>query len=413
MSKNKSVTELQSELRAIDDRANEVMQAYLSEERTASAAEAKELGELQAKRYRLQRDIADAEALTMRAGERFNNTKEQFSLVRAIRSMANGERLTGADAEVCTRAKEAHATSGADCQEQRGIWVPTHTEKRMMTAATEAATGVVIDEEQQELLFPLLPNLTLAPLGVRMMTGLKGNISWPTYADPTAYWEGENTPAKETSGTYAKGKVYKPIRLAAYVDISNQLLIQENRSTEADVRNRIALAIAQKIEATAFAKTKASEEAPEGLFSLLESKVSGEMSWPNVVKFEELADIDNALLGNLGYVMHKSLLYKAKTKVKDTSGAGGFIFGGDGGNYLNGYKALRSGHIPTGLGEGTDEHGIIFGNWRDFFIAQWGSYNILVDPYTQGLQGVTRLIVTGYFNMGVIRPESFVVGSLK
>lgn len=413
MSKNKSVTELQAELRQLDARADEIMRGYEAESRTANATELKELGEIQSKRYRVQAEITDAEALTLRAGAQHKAAVDQFSLTRAIRSMVSGTPLADADAAVCRRAQEVHSTSGADMQETRGIWLPTHTERRKMTAAKEAATGVVIDEDQQELLFPLLPNLTLAPLGVRMMTGLKGNLSWPTYTDPTAYWEGENTSAKETSGTYSKGKVYKPIRIAAYVDISNQLLIQENRSTEADVRNRIALAIAQKIEKTAFSKELISDEAPEGLFSLIESKVSGEMSWPNVVKFEELADIDNALLGNLGYVMHKSLLYKAKTKVKDVSGAGGFIFGGDGGNYLNGYKALRSGHIPTGLGDGSDEHGIIFGNWADFFIGQWGSYNLRVDPFTQSLQGVTRLVVEGYFNMGVIRPESFVVGSLK
>ena len=56
---------------------------------------------------------------------------------------------------------------------------------------------------------------------------------------------------------------------------------------------------------------------------------------------------------------------------------------------------------------------MVFGNWSDFFIGQWGSFNIKLDPYTQALNGVTRLIVSGYFNMGAIRPESFVVGSLK
>lgn len=411
MAKNKSVTELRDELRQLDARAKTIIDGFTAEGRMANSSEEKELGEIRGKRYQLNVDIDEAEALTRRAGT--THQKDEFSLTRAVRSLVAGKQLSGVEAEVCNEARNQHERSGANL-DSNGIWVPATTERRaIMTAATEAATGVVIDEQQQEMLFPLLPNLTLAPLGVRMLTGLRGNLVWPNYTDPTVFWEGENTAAKQTSGTYAKGKVYKPIRIAAYVDISDQLLIQENRSTEADLRNRIAVMLAQKLEATAFAKEKASEEAPEGIFQQIESKISGEMSWANVVKFEELADIDNALLGNLGYVMHKSLLYKAKTKVKDASGAGGFIFGNDGSNFLNGYKALRSGHLPSGLGEGTDEFGMIFGNWADFFIGQWGSFNIKIDPYTQALNGVTRLHVSGYFNMGAIRTESFVVGSLK
>lgn len=411
MSKNKSVTELRDELRQLDARAKAIMDGYEAEKRMPNSTEEEELGKIRSQRFRLNAEIDDAEALARRSGTAYQ--KDEFSLARAIRSMVAGQKMSGIEAEVCGEARNNHERSGANL-DSNGIWVPAMMERRAtMTAATEAVTGVVIDEQQQEMLFPLLPNLTLAPLGVRMLTGLRGNLMWPNYTDPTVFWEGENTPAKQTEGTYAKGKVYKPIRIAAYVDISDQLLIQENRSTEADLRNRIAAMLAQKLEATAFAKEKASDEAPEGIFSILDSTVSGEMSWANVVKFEELADIDNALLGNLGYVMHKSLLYKAKTKVKDASGAGGFIFGGDGSNYLNGYKALRSGHIPSGLGDGADEFGMVFGNWNDFFIGQWGSFNIKIDPYTQALNGVTRLIVSGYFNMGAIRPKSFVVGSLK
>ncbi len=41
-------------------------------------------------------------------------------------------------------------------------------EKRaMFTAATESATGVVIDQERQELLLPLQSSLVLAQAGAR------------------------------------------------------------------------------------------------------------------------------------------------------------------------------------------------------------------------------------------------------
>ena len=111
--------------------------------------------------------------------------------------------------------------------------------------------------------------------------------------------------------------------------------------------------------------------------------------------------------------MHPALVGKAKTKVKDASGAGGFIFGESGVGMLNGYRSLRTNNLPKGLQTAKDEYGIIFGNWNDYFIGQWGALEIKVDPYSRMLEGVVRLVVNSYWNMGMIRSESFSVASMK
>jgi hypothetical protein len=96
------------------------------------------------------------------------------------------------------------------------------------------------------------------------------------------------------------------------------------------------------------------------------------MSWANVVKMETAADTNNALLRQFGLYHAPSLIGSAKTKVKDASGAGGYIFGNDGAGMLNGYKALRSTNIPSGLQTAKDEFGIVFGDWSKYFLGQWG-----------------------------------------
>jgi hypothetical protein len=103
-------------------------------------------------------------------------------------------------------------------------------------------------------------------------------------------------------------------------------------------------------------------------------------------------------------------LGKAKTKVKDASGAGGFVFGTDGAGTMNGYKALRTNNVG---GDSSTGYNVVFGNWNDFFIGQWGSVEILVDQYTQATKGMVRLVVNSYWNMGVIREESFTAAKLK
>ncbi len=57
---------------------------------------------------------------------------------------------------------------------------------------------------------------------------------------------------------------------------------------------------------------------PDGLFQTVPA-INGVMDWAKIVNLETDADINNALFGNLAYIMHPSLVGKAKTKVKDAS----------------------------------------------------------------------------------------------
>lgn len=69
--------------------------------------------------------------------------------------------------------------------------------------------------------------------------------------------------------------------------------------------------------------------------------------------------------------------------------------------------------MPKELQDSADEFGIVFGNWYDYFIGQWGGLEVRVDPYTLMLDGYVRLMIRSFWNMGMIRPESFSIASLK
>lgn len=413
MAKEKSITELHDERRQLNQRSTEIVNKMRAEKRQATSEENEMLGEIQARKIEINNEIEALEDMARRNGVRHNSgASERFSLVRAIRSKLANEALNDSDAAYIASAMEEHRSAGFSA-DAGALVIPTFENRAAYTATGAAATGVVVDEDQQEMLLPLESNLVFSKVGVRMMTNLKGNIYWPKHSAVTVNWEGENAAAKDGSGTFEKGTVFAPKRLTAYVDISKQLLIQENTSVEAMIRQLVAQEFAQKIEATAFSKAAHAENVPDGMFQTTPDAVSGAMSWENIVKLEEKADLNNALFGNLAYIMHPSLVAKAKTKVKDASGAGGFIFQGNGDGLLNGYKAIRTNNMPKELQESGDEYGIVFGNWADYFLGQWGSIEMLVDQYTQSINGMVRLVFTGYFNMGMIRPESFAVGSLK
>lgn len=411
MSKELSITELRAEKNNLLKRGEEILAAAKAEARHLSADEDKELGEINTRQHEINIEIARREQQLGGKGTPLT-TKERFSLRRAILNAAIGSSQTDAELQVMERAATAHRGSGCDALTGQ-IHIPLAEERAMFTAATEAATGVVIDEEQKEMLLPLQANLVLSQAGVRMMTGLKGNISWPSFNDVDVYWEGENTEAKDAGGKFNKGALVSPVRLTAHASFSKQLLVQDNIDVEAFIRNRIAQKMAQKIEETAFSKAKLSEYAPKGLYTDAELAVSGAMSWANIVEMETNAAVNNALFGNLAYIMHPKLRGVAKTKVKDSSGAGGFIVDGNGQGLLNGYKALATTNIASGLGDGGDEYGIVFGNWADYFIGQWGALDLTVDPYSRAKESIIEITLTMWANMGMIRPESFTIGALK
>lgn len=413
MSKEKTIIELQQEKKELQARENEILATIRKESRMMTDVETKDMGEIQARKTEINSEIAERHHSAATAKGAPVAAAEKFSLCRALLNAARGAGQHDAELQVMERAAEMHRKSG--CDDLAGqIHIPLE-QRALFTAATEAATGVVIDEEKMEMLLPLEANLVLSKVGTRLMTGLQGNIYFPKFSGVEVYWEEENATAKDAGGSFSKGSVFTPKRLTATAKFSKQLLIQDSVGVEALIRQSIAQAMAQKIEQTAFSKEMLSAAAPTGIFYNKEVDVEGAMSWANVVGLETKMASQNALFGNLAYIMRPELLGVAKTKVKDASGAGGFVFdgSGNGSGILNGYKAVATTNMATGLGDGSDEHGIVFGNWADFFLGQWGALDLVVDPYSGKNESILEVTITMWANMGVIRPESFAVGSLK
>lgn len=80
---------------------------------------------------------------------------------------------------------------------------------------------------------------------------------------------------------------------------------------------------------------------------------------------------------------------------------------------MNDYKLLSTAGMASGLQDGADEYGIVFGNWADFVIGQWGALDLTVDTVTLAEEGLVKLVINGFFDAVKKREESFAIGSLK
>jgi HK97 family phage major capsid protein len=73
-----------------------------------------------------------------------------------------------------------------------------------------------------------------------------------------------------------------------------------------------------------------------------------------------------------------------------------------------GYRYFRTTQIPvTGPTGGL----VFFGDWPQLLLAQWGTLDILVDPYTLAARAMVRIVLHTFFDCNLRYPEAFAVST--
>jgi hypothetical protein len=183
-------------------------------------------------------------------------------------------------------------------------------------------------------------------------------------------------------------------------------LLQDSVGAENMLMENIAKAVAVKLESTILgvgAGAVATE--PTGLFYgtagayYLADKSTA--SYDTVIALEKNVDIGNALTGSLGYITNPYGFHKLRTTAKVSSSDSIMI------SDALGFPVHVTNSAAYNVFTTTGSAGLIFGNWADLIIGQWGGYDILVDPYTQAALGTVRLVVNCYFDAAAARAASF------
>ena len=58
-------------------------------------------------------------------------------------------------------------------------------------------------------------------------------------------------------------------------------------------------------------------------------------------------------------------------------------------------------------GSGSSLSAPIFGNWSDLLIGEWGTVDLLVDPYTNADSGQVRVVTFCFMDIAVRHAQSF------
>jgi len=345
--------------------------------------------------------------------------QERYSLINMVKAVANNDFSNAGFERECSRAIEQQSGTRA-----KGFYIPSNLQVRtpyITTTATAAGNlvGTVLDEGN--FIDALRKSLKVFELGATILGGNVGNLDVPRQSGLTStYWVAQGSNITEANATFDKISL-TPKTVGA---LSSWTRIQELQATpdlENLVRSDLTQQVAAAIDLACIAGTGSSNQ-PTGLLNA--SNTNAVVGGTNgaAVTYDHLADLiaavsqDSADSGRTGFLTNNQVLTKL-LKTKDSDG-----------NYLLGPGSMTAGapatlwgrrceisqQVPSNLTKGSASgtcSAIIYGNWADLVVAQWGSpLDILVNPYGSSYAaGNVEIRAMSSLDLGLRHPESFAI----
>jgi HK97 family phage major capsid protein len=353
--------------------------------------------------------------------------KEQrnYSIVRAINAATTGDWSKAGFERECHQEILKRSGKG----EAKGFFVPVRDlkiESRAPYAVGAPATGgnLVATDLLAENFIDLLRNRVMAKqLGATMLSGLVGNVAIPRQTSATAtYWVAENGAVTEGEATFDQVPL-TPKTIGARSQLSRLMLLQPSIDIEQFIRMDFAKTIALGIDLAIVNGSGVSSQ-PRGILqtpgigSVAMGANGAPLTWNAIVGLETQVTQSNADVGSLAYMANAKVRGSLKTTLKSTSSVSEFIWQDypqmEGMGFVNGYKAGVTNQVPSSLtkGTGTNLSAVIFGNWADVIVGEWGILEILPNPYGPGYNsGAVDIRVLQTVDVAIRHAESFAVVS--
>lgn len=339
------------------------------------------------------------------------NEAQRFSFAKFLREASGSTgALTGFELEMSQEAIREAKTNGIVLN---GLGIPyiILASKRAATGQNVGASadgGILVQNEPMIYMEALRAKLVLASMGVTYLSGLVGNLPIVKGSSISASWTGETDEVSTTKKGFTKAEM-SPKRLAITTAYSRQLLEQSSQDVDALIMADMVLAHANALELAAIQGGGANEPVgilgTSGIGSVVIGTNGGPITWPKLVELETNVAGKNADLGALGYLTNSKVMGALKTVERSANTARYLYENGQ----ANGYKVGVTNNVPSNItkGTGTSLSAMIFGNFSDLLIGQWGGLDVVVDPYTLKKKGEIETTNNAFHDVYVRRTESF------
>ena len=325
--------------------------------------------------------------------------ESQVNVVDVIRAQVEGRSLSGAAAEF---AQETERRTGRKAQ---GVFVPLAAlESRAAVTTTTAPELVPIIHRADQYIEPFRNSLLARKLGVRVLSGLTGNLSIPKHGTGTTVgWVAENA-ALPTGDMTFDGVTLSPKHAGGIAEMSRQLIMQSSPDIEQLIRSDLSFMLAQAIDSALIQGGGATQ--PKGVLATpgIQTANLATLSWQNILAMLQKLDIVNTSAVNIVASM------KAKAKLAGTlkaTGIAGYLL--EGGKVAD-LPAYFTNQVPEKTG--TPNTGrVIAGDWSQVMLGIWSEIDLLVNPYAEGPYSKGNVLVRAMstVDIAVRHSEAFVV----
>lgn len=403
--------EIKDEKAQLKTRAAEMINLCKKEIRDFDPEEQKEFEEIRSKIEGLNTELKaledsleikddSQEEEESRKTQNFINTtmEKRFSLVKAIRNVANNKPQDELTAAVLAAGSEEVRKSGISAQGQ--IQLP---ESRAIVSVANEGTDLVATD-LFDIVTPLRAKNVLVQAGARFMGGLVGNVQFPIMTASNVTWKGETADAADGAPTFSNVTL-SPYRLTAYVDISRQMLAQDSLDVENVIRQDLINAINTKLEATILGAGDGKEGgsvivAPKGIRNGVTATTVSDFA--TLCSLEATLD-DANILGEKVYILSNKAKAGFRGMIKGTNSTGMV--------YENGMVDGTRAYNTSNMGTGANDKAFIVGDWSNLAIGNWGGIDITVDNVTRAVAGQVRIVVNAFFDAKVLRAGAFAFGN--
>lgn len=343
-------------------------------------------------------EVSENEEVEDKEKDKTNNDKrnfnikmnKEFKLIRAINQMASGQAVDEVTAAVSEAGRNEMRSAGLTAE--GALVIPSETRSISVTDSVGATVGVDV----ADILAPLRDNLVLAKAGAKFMTGLKNDLKLPSLIGSEAKWASEVGNVANDATAALNGVTLKPKRISVILPVSKQFLIQSSDSAEAILKQNIMTAVGEKLQKTILSNVTSDATAPKGIFAATPDSAK---TYAKLCDLEAKVDAKN-IGENRVYIVGNKAKATLRQLQKGTNNTQMVYDRGE----VDGTPCYSTTSMP--------ENGVLYGDFSNLYIGQFGATEIIVDNYTRAAYGEVLLTVNAYFDAALAREGAVVSGDV-
>jgi len=365
--------------------------------------ESKQFDSLKADVERRDKDIARYEqvaAMEIRTAipltDTPRNLENRVNVLNVLRAQTQGTALTGAELEY---SQETERRTGRKAQ---GAYIPFSVFERRDNNTTNAAGLVPTDHRADQYIDALRENLMARRLGVRVLSGLSGNVDVPKYGSGTELgWVAEGGAVPESEMAF-ESVTLTPKHVGGKTEMSRQLIMQSSPDIEQLVRDDLAYMIAKQLDYAIISGTGENNE-PLGIISNPGIQSYSLPVPPQFTPVTRMAQrLEDLELFNGQWLTDGNGKTAFSTTLKNDVGS------------LTSSNYLLENNVMAGYPLNVSRrlvNQVLFGDFSQVLLGIWSEIDILVNPYAEPAysRGGVQVRAMATCDVALRYPEAFVL----